>query len=148
MDHSLGNIFRYANYVQTAHAGRQEHHRQHPVLRFTHRFGEGEVVFHDAVGRGGCRVIWRIFHQGRAKDDHHQHDSAPDNEGFFQANGGQQVGINEFEPQAAETIGANGEGGDQPFTFREPFHAVRQGQQVTGAVRQPHQHARAQPQHH
>lgn len=40
------------------------------------------------------------------------------------------------------------EGGDQPFTFREPFHAVRQGQQVTGAVRQPIQHARAQPQHH
>ncbi|MEG9130421.1 hypothetical protein VPJ33_22890, partial [Acinetobacter baumannii] len=45
--------------------------------------GEGNIVFHDAVGRGGCRVIWRIFHQGRAKDDHHQHDSAPDNEGFF-----------------------------------------------------------------
>ena len=58
------------------------------------------------------------------------------------------MGINEFEPQAAEPIGTNGESRDQPFTLREPLHAVRQGKQIAGAVRQPHQHARAQPQHH
>ncbi len=56
--------------------------------------------------------------------------------------------IDEFEPEAAQAIRTNGKCGDKSFTLREPLHAVRQRQQVACAVRQPHQHSGAQPQHH
>ena len=125
MYHALRDIFGDANHIQAAHAGRQEHHRQHPVLWFTHGFSEGEIIFDNAV-RGGRRgMIRRIFHQHRAKDNHHQHDSAPDNKGFFQPDRRQQVAIDKFKTEAAKAISANREGGNQTFTLREPLHAVR-----------------------
>ena len=147
MHHSLGNIFRYANHVQAAHAGGQEHHRQHPVLRFTHRFGECEVVFDHAIVRGDG-VVRRVCHQRRAENDHHQHDSAPDDKGFFQTDRRQQMGINKLETQAAKPVRTDRESRNQPLTFREPFDAVRQRQQIAGAVGKPDQKARAKPQHH
>ena len=58
------------------------------------------------------------------------------------------MAINKFEPEATEAIGTNGKGGNQPFTLREPLHAVGERQQIARAIRQPHQQACAQPEHH
>ena len=100
MYHALGDIFRHANHIQAAHAGSQEHHRQHPVLRFTHGLRQGEVIFDHAVNAFHF-LLRRIGHQHRAEDNHHQHNGAPNHKGFFQTDGFQQVAVDEFKTKAA-----------------------------------------------
>ena len=74
-----------------------QHPRQHPVLGFTHGLSQGEVILHHAVN--GFHFLLRcVFHQGRAKQDHHQDDSPPDHEGFFEANRRQQMRVDKFDP--------------------------------------------------
>ncbi|MNI64858.1 hypothetical protein D3C73_1203270 [compost metagenome] len=71
-------------------------------------------------------LIWCIFHQRRAKDDHHQHNGTPDNKGFLQPDGFQQMSVDKLEAEAAEAIRADSKSRNQPFTLREPFYAVGQ----------------------
>ena len=93
--------------------GRQEHHHQHPVLWFYAWIQRGVKSIFDNAVRGGRRgMIRRIFHQHRAKDNHHQHDSAPHNKGFFQPDRRQRVTIDKFKTEAAKAI-APIEGGNQ-----------------------------------
>ncbi|MNC22186.1 hypothetical protein D3C75_701800 [compost metagenome] len=146
MHHALRNIFRHTNHIQATHAGGQEHYCQHPVLRFTHRFCQGVVLFSYTVC-GFHFLQWRIFHQHGTQQNHHHRQTTPNHEGTFQADGCQQMAVDIFEAQAAETVRTNGKCRNQTFTLREPFHAVGKGQQITRAIGQADQHTRAEPQH-
>ena len=123
MRQALCNIFRHANHIQPTHTRRQEHHCQHPVLRFTHGLRQGVVILNHAIFRFHF-LIRRVFHQRGAKDDHHQHNRAPNHEGFFQTHSAQQLAVDEFKTEAAKTVRTDGKGGNQPFTLREPFYTV------------------------
>ncbi len=143
--HLLADILGYADDVEAAHAGGQEHQRQHPVLRLAHRLGQGEVTALALLYGSG--LLGSILHQHAAHQHHGHGDQPPQLEGGLKAGAGEQQQIDVFETETAETIGTDGAGGDQPLALREPLHAVGEGHQVAGTVGKTDQNAGAEVEH-